>query len=129
MSDEETVVADPVPDASVPYSDPVPDAEPTPDAPIVDATPDAPTHVEEPARAEPIVIPPPAPPMRWFLVEYRALAGAVLPLEAAGKWWHANTQHVLAAPCFDKVKNLPGFEMLHDVQEPVGASPCVECGG
>ncbi len=92
---------------------------PTPDVPTADVTPDVPTPVEAP----------PAKPTRWFLVEYRALAGAELPLEAAGKWWHANSQHILAEPCFAKVAKIAGFRAIKDVPQPENTAGCAECGG
>jgi hypothetical protein len=113
--DEEEVTAPAVPDApdEAPVGDtPSPTEVPvTPDVPSPDVTPDV-----------------PKPPCKWFLVEHRALAGAILPIEAAGKWWHANSQHVLSEAQVALVAKLPGYRVIRDASRPVSPGDC-GCGG
>lgn len=89
--------------------------EPTPDVPA-------------PEPETPSDTPPTSAATGWRKVQFLAPNDIDLPVEYAGRWWHANSEHVLPAECAAPLLAFPGFSDMGDAPKPVNAQPCTGCG-
>lgn len=79
------------------------------------------TAKQDSPREEAAASPPAAP--SFFRVLFNPPSDVLAPIEAAGKWWHHGTYHVLAEAAARELENLPHFSLLGPAEPPPTKQP------